>query len=521
MFQVLHSSAGAGKTHALVKHYIALCMDTSDPGAYRSILALTFTNKAASEMKERVMGYLRKIAKSELQEGAITDVVQHLRQRTGLGNEALAQRADALLRHMLHHWSEVAISTIDAFTRRVVQPFARDLQLDHDLRMTTEQDRYLNGAVDALVATAGVDPTITSILTEACLQLLHDEQRWDPESPLRALSGELQKESSIAPLGRLGDMDVDTVKAIGKGLRLQEVEFREKVRSIGREALDLLTKHGIQAGDLVHGANGIHSTFRKLAHFERSWEPPGPNARKPITSGKWHSGKASATTIAALEGLAPRLRSLFEKAEMLMAEEHPLFLMRQAVARELPATFALRALETHLERLKQEDGVAFFSDLTRKVARIVASEPVPFIYERLGERYQHYLIDEFQDTSLMQWTCLLPLVDNALSTGGSALLVGDAKQAIYRWRNGEVRLFVELPDLFGNTGPGDRAGEHLTAGIPTNGSLALQQTLIACDHRPEQFALWRAGDRTTRGLEERVQRPCSGTRRACAWSGPA
>ena len=101
----------------------------------------------------------------------------------------------------------------------------------------------------------------------------------------------------------------------------------------------------------------------------------------------------------------------------------------------MPA-FALHELDSKLEELKHDDGVAFFSDLTRRVSEVVKDEPVPFIYERLGEHYRHFLIDEFQDTSLLQWNALLPLIENAIATGGSTLLVGDAKQAIYRWRNG-------------------------------------------------------------------------------------
>ena len=120
----------------------------------------------------------------------------------------------------------------------------------------------------------------------------------------------------------------------------------------------------------------------------------------------------------------------------------------EAITHDLLATASLNSIDQRLEELKREEGVSFFSDLTRKVMAIVQDEPAPFLYERLGEKYRHFLIDEFQDTSLMQWHALLPLVENALSTGGSVLLVGDAKQAIYRWRNGEARQFVAFPKIF-------------------------------------------------------------------------
>ena len=449
MFAVLHASAGAGKTHALVKHYLELCLSGEDPAAYRQALALTFTNKAAGEMKERVLGYLLDLAARRTENGAIADVMAHLQGRTGLDPGAIAHRADRVLKHMLHHWGEVAISTIDAFTRRVVRPFARDLQLDHDLRMTTDQEHYLNAAVEALVGEAGVDERVTAILTEACLQLLHEEGKWDPERPLRALAGELQKESALAPLARLRALDAGELVALTGRLRAQEAAFRRTIQGIGREALEAIQAAGLTEADIAHGKTGILGFFRKLARSEGEWEPAGTNARKPIETGKWYSGKADASAKAALERIQPLLTDLFERADRALQADLPLYLLRRAVARELPATFALHELDRHLEHIKQEDAVAFFSDLTRKVAAVVQDEPVPFIYERMGERYRHFLIDEFQDTSLLQWACLLPLIENALSTGGSALLVGDAKQAIYRWRNGEVRLFVELPKVHG------------------------------------------------------------------------
>jgi ATP-dependent exoDNAse (exonuclease V) beta subunit len=132
MFKVLRSSAGAGKTHALVKHYLGHCLGTTDHGAYRHVLALTFTNKAAAEMKERVVHYLEGLAQGGPFDGPLGDVADHLQQQAGIDAAELARRAEVVLRHMLHHWSAVSISTIDAFTRRVVKPFARDLRLDHD-----------------------------------------------------------------------------------------------------------------------------------------------------------------------------------------------------------------------------------------------------------------------------------------------------------------------------------------------------------------------------------------------------
>ncbi len=449
MFTVLHSSAGAGKTHALVKHYLEHCLGTEDVAAYRQVLALTFTNKAAGEMKERVMGYLEQLAKKDLSKPALRDVMDHLVQVTEVTEDAISLQAGAVLSHMLHHWSDVAISTIDAFTRRVVRPFARDLQLDHDLRMTTEERYYRDSAVDALIAEAGSDPKVTALLTEACMQLLHEERAWDPGGPLRELSSELAKESAIKPLRALRELTAEEVTPLAEALRKQTSLYRRTLNALGKEAIQLIEGAGLAAEDMANGKGGIHGWFKKLEEFEAEWIVPGVNTLKPMENGKWHSGKAGPDAIATVNSIAPDLERLFQQAEALRDPGQRDYFVRRAVLRELYPAFALHELDGQLEALKQVDAVAFFSDLTRRVARVVCDEPVPFIYERMGERYRHFLIDEFQDTSLLQWSTLLPLIDNALGTGGSALLVGDAKQAIYRWRNGEVRLFSQLPRIFG------------------------------------------------------------------------
>ncbi len=449
MFQVLHSSAGAGKTHALVKHYLAHCLRGEDPSAYRQVLALTFTNKAATEMKERVMHYLQRIAAGEQGSAQIDDVVAHLMRSAKTDADTVAARADAVLGHMLHHWSDVAISTIDAFTRRVVRPFARDLQLDHELRMTTDEVYYRERAVEQLIGEAGSDATVTGLLTEACLQLLEEERKWDPEKPLRELSSELTKEGSIKPLEMLRGIAPETVAPLARKLRGEIAAFEQRIQALGQEAMHSISEAHVAVEHVAYGKSGIHGYFRKLANFAGERPEPGRNVLAPITTGKWHSGKADAAAIAALETLAPMLESLFRNGEELLEAGFAHYAIRRAVLRELPTAFALHALDERLEGIKRAEGITFFSDLTRKVAAVVKHEPVPFIHERMGERYRHFLIDEFQDTSLLQWNALLPLIDNALGSGGSALLVGDAKQAIYRWRNGEVRLFTGFPKIFG------------------------------------------------------------------------
>ncbi|MBK8339088.1 MAG: UvrD-helicase domain-containing protein [Flavobacteriales bacterium] len=449
MLNVLHSSAGAGKTHALVKQFILLALETERPHNYRRVLALTFTNKAAAEMKERVLLYLRMLSEGKLEDARIQDLLNALRVQKHIAPEQASALARTALRDMLHHWSDLSITTIDAFVRRLVRPFARDLQLDQDLRMTTDQAWYEERAVEILLQQAGQDQALTDVLVAACTQLVEDERGWDPSAPFKILVQQLSQEQALEHLDRLRDLDHHALLALRDRLRQEVAATRDAIRSIARPVLQAIAASGLSDGDLAHGKGGFIGYLRKAEDFENQLEPMGANSRKALDSDKWAAAKADATAKARIEQLAPQFREALERIEARFADgtmrDH---LLRAAILRDLMAMGALQALEAGLTEAKRTDGVTFFQDLTRSVAQVVQREPVPFLYERLGQRYEHFLIDEFQDTSLMQWHALLPLAENALSTGGQVFLVGDAKQAIYRWRNGEVRQFNELPRIF-------------------------------------------------------------------------
>lgn len=447
-FIVLRSSAGAGKTHALVKRWLGHALEPDRPDGYRRVLALTFTNKAAGEMKARAMQVLDALASGTTGDGPIEDIRSHLQaEHPSLD---LARSAAAMHKHMLHHWSDVAITTIDSFTRRVVKPFARDLQLDGDLEMTTDQEDYRARAVDLLLSEAGRDPELTRLLSRACLALIEDEERWRPDGPLLLLSQELDKESALEHLALLRDLPLDRFLAIESDLRARTHRLREEVREHGQRALDMIAGAGLDEADLAYGRNGPIGWFRKMARFETELDAPGANTRKALGTGKWAASKADDDTLRRVASIAPDLERIVHFAEDLRSDgrlrEHK---VRSAVLRELLPAAALHLLDERLQRLKREEGVHFFSDLTRRAAGAMQAEPADFIFERIGEKYLHILIDEFQDTSLLQWIALLPLVENVLSNGGSVVLVGDAKQSIYRWRNGEARLIQHLPRLFG------------------------------------------------------------------------
>ena len=448
MFQALQSSAGAGKTHTLVRHYLCLALASPADDGYRRILALTFTNKAAAEMRERVLAYLSGLAADAAPTPQLDDVSKAVQAAADISATTVKERAHAMRTHMLHHWSQVAITTIDAFTRRVVTPFARDLRLDSELRMTTEQDHYRHLAVERLLAEAGAAPELTTLLNAICAELLEQERAWRADKPLEQLAGQLTQESALLHLERIRHIPPGTFISERDRLRQEVRTYRDKLRQAGERALAAIRQAGIPDEAMAGGARGVPYFLRELSRFHDLLRP----SRTVLTAHEknaWTSakGKDHANT---MEGLAPLLHETVElvQAEIANGNMH-LHALRVAMLRDLLTSAALHLVDEQLEAAKRTDGVVFFSDLTRKVAEVVERERAPFLFERIGERYSHFLIDEFQDTSMLQWRTLLPLITDALGSGGSALLVGDAKQAIYRWRNGEVRQFVQLPALFG------------------------------------------------------------------------
>lgn len=446
-FTVLHSSAGAGKTHALVKRYLVLALREREAGAYAAIMALTFTNKAAAEMRDRVLEYIEALASGKpLVKATEKDVLRSVMDEAGIDEAEVHRRAQAMLTHMLHHWSQLAVTTIDSFTRRVVMPFARELKLDQDLHMTTEEEYYRAKAIDLMLEETGGDSPLTQVLVATCEQLLEEERTWRVDRPLLELSKQLGREEAVEHLAELKETAITRFIEIRSELRERTDAFREHIRKLGKEVMDAVKEAGLDENDFPYKDKGYISFFRKLADFE-DWTSASSRFITAREEDRWFARSTEEPVAEAITAMVPLLCRVYDEVEGQRdrMRQHALEL---AVMRDLLPTASLNSIAERLEQLKREDRVSFFSDLTRKVMAIVQKEPAPFLYERLGERYKHFLVDEFQDTSLMQWHAMLPLVENALASDGTVFLVGDAKQAIYRWRNGEVRQFTSFPSVF-------------------------------------------------------------------------
>lgn len=444
---VYKSSAGSGKTFTLVKEYLKIVL--LNPQSYRNILAITFTNKATTEMKGRITQTLAGLA---TQSSATSAMMQQLASdpELNLSPDAIALQSARVLQLILHGYSEFSVSTIDSFMHRVVRAFAFDLHLPVNFEVEIDTSVLIDRTVGELLNLIGSDTEITRLLTGFVKTLVDDEKGWDITGGLQAIAQTLfdeRERRGAEPLKSLAPGDF-----IRLHLALQQttLNFERALSELGRTFLLLMKSNGIEPVDTANGNAGFYLFMERLALGDFSKLTINQNIIKTLETEKWNSAKCSPQVLSALNTISGEIKQLLETTISRITADQQHYHTLVAVSENFFPMATLALLDQLLTGVARNRNLVHLSEFNRRIAGVVLSEPVPFIYARLGEKYRHFLIDEFQDTSIMQWQNLLPLVHNTLSSPDEglepvALVVGDSKQAIYRWRNGETEQFQKLP----------------------------------------------------------------------------
>jgi ATP-dependent exoDNAse (exonuclease V) beta subunit len=438
-FRVMRASAGSGKTFRLVEAYLACCLGSRDPLRFRRILALTFTNKAAQEMKDRVVSELDTLA-------ADFDASPHapgLRRATGLDDAILADRARQLRLTLHRHYGELSIMTLDKFVGGLVRGFATDLQLEHDFSIELDTSRLLESAVDRVLDQMGHDVELTELLGRFVEQAVEDDRDAKVRRQLIDIGKAIEQEQ-MQPLlqaftGWSPGQFLEVQNRMRKEVWQRRSELRKAARSLNAD-LD---------------SAGLHETFSRK-WVTQNWLPSivagkaevrGSTLQTGLEEGQWakKSDAAGAAAIAPFHDRLAEVAALEEQQAKCEAGRD--YRTRRMLSDRLPLIGTLTALREASRAVQQEENVRTLGGLNAMISQVVAENPAPFIFERTGERYDHIFIDEFQDTSVTQWHNLAVAVGESLAQGHLSLVVGDAKQAIYRWRNGDHRQLLSLPDL--------------------------------------------------------------------------
>ena len=479
-FVVTKAAAGSGKTFALVLEYLKLALAGPREGIgyrFRGILAITFTNKAANEMKQRIMQELDRMATEGVDPDSHTMGARLLEELnssapTPMTPAELQQRAAELQNAILHHYTDLSVMTIDSFMHRIVRTFAHDLGQPVSFEVMIDKQMMIDEAVEQLMSLVGTEGNeeLTRLLQAYADSNMEDDHTYDVKGSVASLAKQLFEEDAWRRLEGLAALTPGDFHKIHSRYIDANRKVEQNLRTAGKKVMGLLANVGATVDDCYQKNSGYFGFFSRLASGEM--KPPGANTVKSLTGGSLTSPNCDRALAASIEALRPQMEELLANVQDCFEHDVVSYYSRRAILDRLYATALLGRMSELLKDYSHDNEVLHLSEFNRMINSIVEDEdnPAPFIFERLGNRYRHFLIDEFQDTSTMQWHNLVPLVENGVAQGRESLVVGDAKQAIYRFRQGDVAQFVRLPRVEGMVNHG------LTLGLPGNSRQCLLDT---------------------------------------------
>jgi ATP-dependent exoDNAse (exonuclease V) beta subunit len=437
---VYKSSAGSGKTTTLVQAYLKITLN--NPDLFRNVLAITFTNKAANEMKSRVLEWLKILSDDALKK---PKELSDLQNDLAYNDAVIRGKAQKLLSLIIHNYDEFSISTIDSFVHRIIKTFATDIKLPQNFEVVIEEDEIIPEIIQDLYEKVGLDKDITNILINFVMANFEDERAHDPTNQLYKFIQKQIQEEGFFFINKMRDISFSDFHKIIQKLRQRHKVLNKEIRGLACEAIELIQKNGIEAASFYQGKRGIYNYFCKTCALKNDNDIiPNSYAIKSVNEDAWYSSKCEPDQKASIDSIKIKLTETFNS--LVSLSRH--YIIYSLVYRKIYDVALIKEMRLLFDEYAERNQKVHISEFNKKISESIAGQPVPFIYERLGRRYRYFLIDEFQDTSILQWQNLLPLLEESLAHGNFNMLVGDAKQAIYRFRNGEVELFSNLPKLY-------------------------------------------------------------------------
>lgn len=429
-FIVLNASAGSGKTYSLVQHVLLNALRPADMvEAYQKVLAITFTNNAADEMKARLLKQLLEF--TELSDPSSSAFFEPIWEALKIGPQELQKRAKGTARHMLHNYSTLQVGTIDQFTSRLVRTFTKDLQLTDNFEIRLDLEAMVAEALDLLYSTLGEHTELRDSLVELIQERMNRDKTHNPDRTLRKEGLKSFDESTWIELKDLPEPK--RMLEIAKELDQELSKIVAEGRQWAEQCVTFMRTHGITLDQFTY-KDQVEKHFLTFYHNLR---------RNDLAAG------ANAFKSRVKDGPAELWEDLRDQMKVWQdGNQRKLLMLKQATAK-LQQLAATRSLLDQLDTLQESQNTMPLGAFNKLISEELQKEPSGFIYARLGERYWHFYIDEFQDTSTMQFHNLHPLIEHTLTKDerkNSALIVGDAKQSIYRWRGGRAEQFMSLVD---------------------------------------------------------------------------
>ena len=431
----------------MVKEYLKIVL--RDPQDYQHILAITFTNKATEEMKNRVLIYLMEMAAGEetAMKQAIEEDVSHYQQKLNIQD-----RAKKALTNILHNYSRFSISTIDHFFSQLVRALARELKLSLNYEIDVDDQTAMEESLHLLYESLTQDEQLRSWVRDFAFSRIEDDKGWQLDYTLIEFGKELFKEKFHQGFSKIEKekVNIESLRRLEQLLQATEKEYVKRMKELASQAKTIIRSHGLSKEDFKGRSTGVANAFDKIL-FNRM---ELTNTFKQVASGSsdWYSAsspKKSQIDAVVAAGLGQIAQEIFQHDQA----HYQGYMTAKQLQKHIYSYGLLDAISEQLKAYRQSNNLMLLSHNSFLLREVISDQEAPFLFEKLGSYYRHVLIDEFQDTSTYQWENLKPLITNSLDSRNHVLLVGDVKQSIYRWRGGDLNLLlskaVEELSLYG------------------------------------------------------------------------
>lgn len=430
-----NASAGSGKTYQLVKTYLLILIKDKDIYAFQKILALTFTNKAAEEMKSRLIDWLMLLSDAANNQSPL---FLQIKEETGLEEKKLNDKTKQILTAILHRYSQLSIGTLDAFFYKLLRSFSKELGINFNSEIVLDTKPYIRKAIRKLVQNAEKDNNLKSFLVESLNSEMERSKNWNIIQGIEDKFSGLLDDNQYEKMKPFAAMGFDQYMELQKKWKKDAILLSEKIKNYGISFFTLLKEHSLDENDLKGKKNGFFGFFKKLS--EGNFAFPTDAVIKTVAEESYTAKsleKAKQEKVLAISG---EISVLFADAFAYIKKLDELESMQNEL---IPLALSGGLIKT-LEEQKSKEKLLFISDVAKIISENLIDQPSAYLYEKIGQKYSTIFIDEFQDTSSMQWKNINPLIEEKAAYGQSTILVGDPKQAIYRFRGGDQKILVAL-----------------------------------------------------------------------------
>ena len=451
-FKVYQASAGSGKTYTIVKEYLSLCLESkASTSKYDQILAITFTNLAANEMKAKITDQLYDIINSDPNKEA-EDMEADLIRELHISRSQLKENAKDLFTKIIHNYSDFCICTIDAFVQRLARSFAKELNLPSLFSVSIDEDEVADAITERIGEKIGTDKGQVETDKEYLTKVVEDysARKFDSEKSSK-IAGNIREFVKVLFSENAFQKDEHNLLATKEKykethdfIKGKMQSFENQCQQFAKQFEEFLHRNHLTSDDFNGKSRNACLNFHKKIQ-KKEYVSISDSLNKILKGDTdWYS-----KNLKRHENLDAEFNTVFIDPVKKYQENIGKYLFYKSQLAKL-SLYALRSrIMSELEAYIGEEQIVHISEFNKRINKVMDDFSVPFIYERLGEHFKHLFIDEFQDTSVLQWQNLLPLLDNSLANNNMSMVVGDGKQSIYRWRNGEVRQITSLPEIYG------------------------------------------------------------------------